>query len=80
MEKDVQTYQIWAEGYSATGQSGTATYMGSASGETFKDAVKELAKRASPEDRAFYNTDRIQPTYWGCRLFDNEEDARKSFG
>lgn len=76
----MQTYQIWAEGYEATGQSGTATYMGSASGETFKDAVKKLAASKGPEDRAFYNTDRTQPTYWGCGLFDNEADARKSFG
>lgn len=76
----MNSYTIWAEGYRATGQHGTATLLGSASGETFRDAVKELAKRALPEDRALFNTDHIQPTYWGCRLFDNEEDARKSFG
>lgn len=70
-------FEIWAEGYRVTGNEAGATLLGVAEGPDFKAAVLAHAQT----DLAFRNhldTDRL--TYWGCRLFPLEADARKSFG
>ena len=69
-------YKIWAEGYRATGESGDATYMGTAEGTSFTEAVKNLFETRS--DANFLNEDCT--AFWGCRLFDNKAAARKAFG
>lgn len=69
----VTTYAIWSEGYRATSEVGDATFHGEAKGTSFKDACENFFKK----DPYF---DAVRLTYWGCELFDNEEDARKSFG
>jgi hypothetical protein len=68
-----KTYTIWSEGYSTTGSSGTALSHGFSAGETFEDAC--IDKFA---DNEYYNQERN--TLWGCRLFDNQRDARRTFG
>ena len=70
-------YEIWSEGYSCTGNSSGAIYLGTFEAESFKAACDLLAKSDKEFDR-LYNPERM--TFWGCRLFDNETDARKSFG
>ena len=73
----MHTYEIWSEGYRATGEYGYAMKNGTQSAESFQEACDKLALA----DRAFalnYNSTTL--TYWGCRLFDSEWDARKSFG
>lgn len=99
-------YDIWIEGYAATGESSTASYVGKSQGETFEDAVKSfrypedvkrqwamkgedpvLIHKGSPLN---LDTDKSQSDgfrrhggklcSWACRYFDNEIDARKSFG
>lgn len=72
-----ELWDIWSEGYAATGQSGRAYHHGSEYGSTFKEAVKRFAAK-NPEFREYFNEKGM--TYWGCRLFDNESDARRSFG
>jgi hypothetical protein len=70
-------YEIWAEGYADNGGYSGATLLGTMQGKNFKDACKKLANK----DLAFglyFDADTM--TYWGCRLFDNEFEARKSFG
>lgn len=69
--------QIWSEGFVATGESGTAFHHGDAAGATLQEACDALAAR-DPKFRAHY--DRTRMTFWGCRLFDNETDARRSYG
>lgn len=70
-------FDIWAEGYRATGEHGTATYMGRALGKDFRDACLNFAKQERwPRD--LFDHDRL--AYWCCKLFDNEKDARKAFG
>lgn len=70
-------YSIWAEGYQATGESGGATLFGFCYGADFKDAcIRYFAKEA--RHAQYFNPDRM--TYWGCRLFDNSNDARRSYG
>lgn len=83
-------FEIWSEGYAATGERGTAVFHGRYFGETFDDAVEEFKKQHSgqvdtKERYAERNKDGIMPlvkvhSIWACRLFDNEADARKSFG
>ncbi|ATS92370.1 hypothetical protein DLP05_083 [Stenotrophomonas phage vB_SmaS_DLP_5] len=70
-------FDVWMEGYQASGDSGTAMYMGRARGKDFQTAcAKALYNKGCV--MSLYNP-RLG-TYWGCRLYDNEQDARKSFG
>lgn len=78
-------FSIWSEGYRATGESGGATFHGTYEGDTFRDAVKAWAESLPREkDAAGYVprelVDLDELTYWACRLFDNEAEARKAFG
>lgn len=70
-------FDIWCEGYAATGQSSGATVLGHCEGINFKEACKNLAKKDN-EFARYFNEERM--TYWGCRLYDNGSDARKSYG
>jgi hypothetical protein len=72
----MKQYEIWSEGYAATGQRSGAVHMGTANGNTFRDACDNLFNNL--QDRGYYNSDR--GSYWACKLFDNEADARNSFG
>lgn len=67
-------YDIWAEGYRATGQHGEAMRMAK---DVEARSFKEACIRALGDDRLF---DPVKLSYWGCRLYDNETDARKLFG
>ncbi|MMZ46571.1 hypothetical protein D1872_81890 [compost metagenome] len=72
-----KTWSIWREGFKATGINGKASLLGWGTGETFKDACDDLARK-DQTFRDFYDPDRL--TYWGCRLHDNEHKARAKFG
>ena len=69
----MKEYEIWSEGYAATGESAPAHLHGKQEAESFFEACLIFFKGSY-----LFNVDRM--TYWGCRLFDNETDARKSFG
>ena len=69
----MRTYSIWSEGFAATGERGTAMYHGSASGNNFKEACINFFKK----DQYF---DKNCLSYWGCALYEDESDARRSFG
>ncbi len=73
----MKIWQIWSEGYAVTGQAGKAHLHGETEAETFNDACLTLAKRDGKFAKYF---DPQRMTFWGCRLFDNEAEARKSFG
>ncbi len=73
----MEVYEIWSEGFSATGESGNATFWGDSLGYTFRDACQRYAD-CYPDFRKLFDAEQL--TWWGCRLFDNEEDARKAFG
>lgn len=72
----MKIFEIWSEGFSVTGQRGTAGLLGKYEAETWDDAVQKFMKdhpnRIRVDSRGY--------TDWGCRLFDNEVDARRSFG
>lgn len=75
--KPVRVYAIWVEGYIATGNSSKASQLGEAYGETFSEACASFFR--DRDDAQFFRAGDV-PMYWGCRLFDNEADARKMFG
>lgn len=69
-------YQVWQEGFLCTGMEGVparACYLGSAEAVSFKEACDIVCK-----DNPNYDSKTLR--IWGCRLYDNEKDARESFG
>lgn len=71
------TFEIWIEGYAATGEHGIAQHLGTYQGETFPEAC-QAAMKDKEWDMEYYNP--ANNSYWACRFYDNEPDARKSFG
>lgn len=72
-----QEFEIWSEGFAATGESGPARFHGTSIGIDFKDSCIKFSL-ANPKFLEYFDSSRM--TYWGCELFDNEIEARKSFG
>lgn len=90
-EQAGREYEIWMEGYSATGESAGAQMIGKAIGSSFDEAVTNYMNKTAKHGievngRERYRTDedyknrRSNWNIWACSLFDNEADARKSFG
>ena len=72
-------FEIWTEGYVVNEESNGATFHGKFKGETFKDAI--ISYRNTLTDKYLIQCVDIEKmSFWGCRFFDNEIDARKSFG
>ena len=86
----MKEWEIWSEGYAATGEHSGAHFHGKFPGETFDDAVEyankhhKLGAERNGRDRYindnYYAQRRSNWNIWACNLFDNESDARKSFG
>lgn len=76
-EDDVTQYVIWTEGYRIQGERGKAIRWGVGEGTDLKTAALDVASR-DPLFKTSFEPDRM--TWWGCRIFDNETDARKAFG
>lgn len=87
-------YEVWMEGYSATGEHGSAQLLGKTLARNFAEAchiiecenhlkyIKEChtsnQKGYDSPGRWDYDPNRL--TIWGCRLFWSKELASKSFG
>ncbi len=69
-------FHVWSEGFRTNGESSQATYHGCFRAETFREACDQAA--AKYDWAEFYDSENLR--FWGCRLFDNEHDARRSFG
>lgn len=75
----MKTFEVWCEGYRATGNSNTHQLVGTAEAETFKEACDIVFSKDEDEySRSLYNPERL--THWGCRLFDNASEAAEAFG
>ena len=68
-------FEVWLEGYKATGESRQAEFLGIHEASSFQEACKNAIKEWQDE---FY--DEENNSYWGCGFFDNEIDARERFG
>lgn len=76
----MQIWTVWSEGYSVTGESAPARLEGVVEADTFPDACRKAcvdSGRWNVEPGGF---DPVRLAVWGCKLFDNETDARRSFG
>ncbi len=76
----MKTWEVWSEGYSATGDRGYAQLEGTAEAETFSEACRIVCVDSGKWKEQPGGFDAVGLTVWGCRLFDNESDARWSFG
>lgn len=78
----MEKFDIWEEGFCCTGQEGTAHCLAKdVEGEDFFDAVEKWYNNLpNPKDYGELAIKDGVASLWGCRLFDNEADARKSFG
>lgn len=87
--------EIWMEGYAATGGSSDAQLVWQGNAIDFDDAVlqyndEQIQKYGKPSAEPYtrncfinqeaFERRRSNWKIWGCALFDNEQDARKSFG
>jgi len=71
-----EEFTVWEEGYLCSGMEGrpaSARIIGQVKAASFRDACIALCK-----DNKDFDEERLD--VWGCRLFDNEDDARKQFG
>ena len=91
---EMKEYEIWIEGFAATGQSATASRLlredesdSKWEAVSFKSAcvkaLNELKWQILHQGyqglgSSYY--DSKENSYWGCRFFETEEEARKSFG
>lgn len=76
----VKEWEIWSEGYQASGDSGTAVYHDTIEAVSFDEACQ---KYADSDPMVKSQMKRHGPghwTYWACQMFDNEADARKTYG
>lgn len=73
--------EVWAEGYSSSDGHGQAKLIGVVlDAETFGEAVQSLADAGAFGDADLVTLYDGWWRWWGCRLFDNAEDAARSFG
>lgn len=73
------SFEIWCEGWAATGGCSQAHLFGTSEGTDFRDACERyFANKASDEDKKHFSAKGL--TYWGCRLFPTGEEARRHFG
>ena len=82
--KENKEFEVWTEGYAATGQSQGATFHGKVMAESFDEACIKLL--GSSLDKNINSPDGYKRnlrgfmSVWACGCFDNETDARSYFG
>lgn len=90
----LKEYEVWCEGYAATGERSGATLLGKVLARNFAQACDTIMCKQHlayieqdnlPDNKEYcpprtwdYNPQRL--TVWGCRLYWDEMLARKSFG
>jgi hypothetical protein len=72
--------EIWMEGFVITGQSSTAKKIGTYEADSLDEAVRKYTKDHPDSTVDFNRYGKGKHAIWACQLFDNESEARKSFG
>lgn len=76
-----RSISLWMEGYAATGESGTAQCIGTYNAVDIDDAVKQyMAEHPNRNSVDWDRFGRGRHAIWACEIFDNEAQARESFG
>lgn len=73
----MKTWEVWTEGYAATGERSPAMFHGTYHARTFKLAIEQWLDEYTDRWKS-YDADRL--TFWGCKFYDNERDARAFLG
>lgn len=76
----MRIFDVWTEGWAANEGKFPAMFMGRVEAESLVEACKKLKARSKPDLRRFWRIEEKAAYYYGCKAFDNERDARKSFG
>lgn len=71
----MRPFEVWMEGYRTTGDGQTARLLGECFASSFDEAVGMVTE--GRDDVRYTGGAWV---IYGCRLFDNETDARRSFG
>ena len=79
-EAPSRIWTIWSEGWQIAGQAGRAQFLGEWPGRTFEEAVMNMCGEKPVIGRYVVRNYDGSFDYWGCRLFDNEKDAKRSYG
>lgn len=74
----MRTYEIWSEGYVASGNIGHAMLICEQEGESFRDACYKASFHGKFNGLGTLDLENL--TLWGCKLFDNQQDAMKKYG
>lgn len=72
----MKEWEVWIEGYAATGELATASLQGRAEADTFEEACIKVCGDKLDKDR----DGKPKMSIWACRLFPSEGQARVSFG
>ncbi len=76
----IKNIELWQEGFAATGESSKAERIGEYLAENFDDAMK-MYMSEKPNIEILKNGDGSgNYSSWAMRIFDNEAEARASFG
>ena len=76
-------YEIYEEGYAATGEYGVAHYVGSEEGSTFLDACKNYISRTGYGeiyDGSMFTDGKERVGNWRCYWYPTLKEAQKNFG
>lgn len=72
-------YDIWEEGYSATGEHAAARCIArDVEAENFQEACIKVCADRDPLLYGEFDAEKL--TVWGCRLYTNGEEAGALFG
>ena len=75
LEDTITRFDVWSEGCAGTGNNCKAWYLGSFAADSFNLACEKASEKHNMTDS--FNKKHL--TIWGCRLFNNEAEARQSF-
>lgn len=74
-----KTIDLWTEGYHVQEGLCPARFCGTFECDTLKEAII-MYKETLTDPYSISCIDVEDESFWGCKFFDNEADARKSFG
>jgi hypothetical protein len=76
------SYEVWSEGFAVTGEQQPAVLHGEVEAASFEAACAKLFTGEGRDGGHGWQPyfDAVRMTYWGCKLYDNEADARRSYG
>ena len=74
-----RSISLWMGGFAVTGQRQGASMIGTYEATDLDDAVKQYME--THKGSVYWDRfGRGRHAIWACEIFDNEEEARKSFG